>query len=219
MSTFTKLTWPVQDVAAVGALQNAVIGVPLLLNGTLADPSIPNQVSFIKNKMIRSVSITSVNDLSGITFVITGLQNGAYVTEPITGPNNTTVYGTQYYDIVTSVVASANATGVKIGSGNAGFFPLLVINSLASFINYSASILLPVSSGINYSFFQTLDQINNNFIPFLNQTTKFFPCMGFTNETTSQIGNSNQITNFVLLKINSSATPITDTFDFIFLQE
>jgi len=219
MSTFTKLTWPVQDVAAVCALQNSVTGIPLLLNGTLADSGIPNQVSFITNKMIRSVSITSVNNLSGITFIITGLQNGAYVTESIAGPNNTTVYGAQYYDIVTSVVTSANATGVNVGSGKAGFLPLLVINSLASFINYSASVLLPISSGINYSFFQTLDQVNDNFIPFANQTTKFFPCMGFTNATTSQTGNSIQITNFVLLKINSSATPITDTFDFIFLQQ
>lgn len=222
MATFTKLTWPVQDVAAVCVLQTATMGVPLLLNGTLSDPSIPDQVSFIKNKMIRSVSITSsTQDLSLTNFVITGLQNGAYVTESIVGPNMTTVYGTLYYDIVTSVVPSTNiiAPGVSIGTGDAGFLPLLVINSLASTINYSASALLPAGSGITYSFFQTLDQVSNNFITFVNQTTKFFPSMGFTNETTSQIGNSTQIANFVLLQINSSATPITDTFDFIFLQE
>lgn len=220
MSTFTQLTWPVQDIAAVCVLQNAAAGVPLLLNGTLSDPSIPSQVSFIKNLMIRSVSITSTLDLSGTTFVITGLQNSAYVTESIVGPNNTTVYGTLYYDIVTSVVASTNinAPGVSIGTGNAGFFPLLIINSLAQSINYSASALLPPGSGINYSFFQTLDQVNNNFITFENQITKFFPSMGLVNETTSQIGHSTQIANFVLLKINSSTTPITDTFDFVFLQ-
>lgn len=219
MSTFTKLTWPIQDVAAVCALQNLAASGTLLLNGTLADPSIPNQISFINAKMTRSVSLTSTNDLSATNFVINGFQNGAFVTETLSGPNNNTVYGARYYDIITSVVASTAVTGISVGTGNAGFFPLLVVNSNVASINYSASVLLPAGSGINYSFFQTLDQVNNNFISFENQVTKFFPCLGFTNATTSQIGSSTAITNFVLFKINSSSNPITDTFDFIFLQE
>lgn len=219
MTTFTKLKWPVQDLSAVSDLQNVLIPGPLLLNGTLLNPDIPDQISFIRAKMIRSVSLTSVNDLSLTNFVITGLQNGGYVSETLSGPNNNTIYGTKYYDTITSVVASTAAAGIQVGTGDAGFLPLLVVNTNASTINYSASILLPIGSTINYSLFQTLDQINNNFIPFLNQESQLFPAFGLVNETTSQIANSLLITNFVLLKVNSSALPITDTFEFILLQE
>lgn len=222
MSTFTKLTWPIQDLSAVAALQNLASPGNLVLNGTFADPSIPNQISFIKTKVIRSISISSSTNCTGTTFTIAGLQNGAYVTENIfPGPNiGAPVYGTKYYDIIISVTASTAVTGIRAGTGNAGFLPLIVVNTVATtVINYSATVLLPAGSGINYSLFQTLDQVNNNYIAFDNQTTKFFPSLGFVNETSSQIGNSSEITNFVLLKVNSSATPITDTFDFIFLQE
>lgn len=51
MSTFTKLTWPIQDLSAVAALQNLASPGNLVLNGTFADPSIPNQISFIKTKL------------------------------------------------------------------------------------------------------------------------------------------------------------------------
>jgi hypothetical protein len=222
MSTFTKLNWPIQDLSAVAALQNLALPGNLVLNGTFADPSIPNQISFIKTKIIRSISISSsTNNYTGTSFIIAGLQNGAYVTETFSGPNiGATVYGTKYYDIIISVTASTAVTGIRAGTGNAGFLPLIVVNTVATtVINYSATVLLPAGSGINYSLFQTLDQVNNNYIAFDNQTTKFFPSLGFVNETSSQIGNSSEITNFVLLKVNSSATPITDTFDFIFLQE
>ena len=222
MSTFTKLNWPIQDLSAVAALQNLALPGNLVLNGTFADPSIPNQISFIKTKVIRSISISSsTNNYTGTSFIIAGLQNGAYVTETFSGPNiGATVYGTKYYDIIISVTASTAVTGIRAGTGNAGFLPLIVVNTVATtVINYSATVLLPAGSGINYSLFQTLDEVNNNYIAFDNQITKFFPSLGFVNETSSQIGNSSEITNFVLLKVNSSATPITDTFDFIFLQE
>jgi hypothetical protein len=203
-----------QDLASPGNLE---------LNGTFADPSIPNQISFIKTKVIRSISISSsTNNYTGTSFTIAGFQNGAYVTENFSGPNiGATVYGTKYYDIIISVTASTAVTGIRAGTGNAGFLPLIVVNTVATtVINYSATVLLPSGSGINYSLFQTLDQVNNNYLAFNDQlTTKFFPALGFVNETSSQIGNSSEITNFVLLKVNSSATPITDTFDFIFLQE
>ena len=219
MAIFTKLTWPVQDLLAVSALQDVGVAGPLLLNGILFNSSIPDQISFISNKVIRSVSLTSVNDLSLTNFVITGLQNGAYVSETVSGPNNNTVYGTKYYDIITSVVASTAVNGIQVGTGDAGFLPLIAISPISLSTNYSTSVLLPAGSGVTYSMLQTLDQINTNFIPFLNQADKLFPAFGLTNETTSQIANSLFIINFVILQVNSSANPITDTFEFILLQE
>ncbi|CAB4124206.1 hypothetical protein UFOVP51_72 [uncultured Caudovirales phage] len=222
MSTYTKLTWPVQDVAAVCALQNVAAPGALLLNGTLFNSSIPGQVSFVRVNIIRSISLTSVNNLSATNFVIQGFQNGAFVTETLAGPNNNTVYGTQIYDIIISVIASTAVTGIQVGTGKVGFLPLLVINPNAGFINYSMEIDIPTSpaSGINYSVIKTLAQVSINYITFSNQLTKFFPvAANLTSQTTSQTGNSILITNFILLQVNSSSSPITDTFDFIFLQE
>lgn len=219
MSTFTKLTWPVQDVAAVCALQNLSAAGNLVLNGTLFDPSIPNQVSFARSNMIRSISITSVNNLSGVNFIIQGIQNEAFITETLAGPNNNTVYGTKHYDIIVSVTVSASVTGVSVGTGDSGYFPLLIINPNTTNINYAASILLPPGSGITYSLLQTLDSVSDNFISFDDQINNFFECMGLTDETTSQLESTAEISNFILLKIKSSTHPITDTFKFIFIQQ
>lgn len=230
MSTYTNLTWPVQDVEAVAALQNVAATGPtafkVLLNGTLFDPSIPDQVSFVSFNMIRSISLTSVNNLSATNFIIQGFQNGAFVTETLAGPNgptiSPTVYGTKAYDIIISVTTSTAVNGIKVGTGDRGFLPLLVINANAGFINYSMEIDIPTSpvSGINYSVLKTLSQVSQNFITFSDQLTKFFevdPLL--TNQTVSRSRNSIEITNFILLKVNSSSSPITDTFDFTFMQE
>jgi hypothetical protein len=226
MSTYTKLTWPIQDVEAVAKLQNVLATGPtafkVLLDGTLFDPNIPDQVSFAKTNIIRSISLTSVNNLSATNFIIQGFQNGAFVTETLAGPNNNTVYGTKAYDIIISVITSTAVTGIQVGTGDKGYLPLLIVNPNAGFINYSMEINVPTSptSGINYSLLKTLSQVSQNFITFTDQLTNFFPvAANLTSQTTSQTGNSILITNFILLKINSSATPVTDTFDFIFLQE
>ena len=219
MSIYNKLTWPIVDKAAVCATQNTTMAGPLLLNGTLFNSNIPNQISFIASRFIRSVSISSTNNLSGSTFIVNGFQNDAPVTDTITGPNITTVYGSKYFDIITSVTVNGAVTGVQVGTGNAGYFPLVVVNSNTTNINYSVSILFPpTGAGITYSLYQTLDQINANFITFNDQIINLFPAFGLTNQTTSKIASSQDLTNFILLKVNSSTFPITDTFDFIFLQ-
>lgn len=233
MSVFTKLTWPIVDTSAVCASQTIPVistfpipqvGGNLLLNGTFFNSSVPDQVSLIDQRVIRSVSITSSNNLSGLPFVISGFQNNAPVQETISGPNNGTVYGLKHFDVITSVFIPTTTGGggtVQVGVGNTGYFPLLVVNSnISTTINYSMSVLFPptVITNINYSVYQTLDQINSNFITFDNQLNNLFPITGLINQTSSQIASFKDVTNFILLKVNSSGTPLTDTFDFIFLQ-
>ncbi len=221
MSIYTSLNWPIVDKAAVCALQDVASAGAVLLNGTLFNPNIPNQISFITAGFIRSVSLSSINDLSGRSFVISGFQNGAFVTENIAaGPNNNTVFGVKSYDYITSVTVNGSVSGISVGTGNSGYLPLLIVNSSTTAINYSVSILLPTSgSGITYSLWQTLDQINFNFISFADQATHLFPSFGLTNQTTSQLATSQNVTNFVLLQVNNSTNPLTtDTFDFVFLQ-
>lgn len=221
MAIFTKLTWPIVDKSAVCATQNVAAAGPLLLNGTLNDPSIvPSQISFINANLVRSVSISSNNNLSAQTFTITGFQNNAPVTDTITGPNNNTVYGNSHFDVITSIDVNGAVNGVSVGTGNTGYLPLFIVNTGTTTINYSMSVIFPPigTTTINYSVFQTLDQINTNFLTFDSQLGNLFPLAGLINQTSSQIATYQNITNFILLKVNSSGTPLTDTFDFVFLQ-
>jgi len=69
------------------------------------------------------VSITSNGNDSGITFTITGnkvglITNTPTITETVTGPNNTTVFSTNYYSRITSItVSGTSANNVSIGYG------------------------------------------------------------------------------------------------------
>lgn len=224
MSLYAQLKWPIVNKEAVCLQQDIAAAGELNLNGSLYNSSVPNRVSFIaagqflQNGFTRSISITSTNNLSGRTFIINGFQNNAPVSETLLGPNNTTIYGTKFYDVITSITVNGAANAIQVGTGDKGYLPIIAIDSLATTINYSVQILLPSGSGINYSLFRTLDQISTNFITYLDQENDLFPALGLTNKTTSEIANTQEISNFILFKINSSANPITDTFDFVFLQ-
>lgn len=67
----------------------------------------------------RHVSITSDADDSGRTFTITGTNTyGDVITEAITGPSSTTVYGIKQFKTVTTVNIDDDSTGeLTVGSG------------------------------------------------------------------------------------------------------
>lgn len=218
MSVYTPFTWLPVNLDAVCALQNVASPGALILNGQYANNAVINQISFITENFTRNLSFTSANDLSAATFVVTGFQNGAPVTESITGVNNNTVYGAHVYDQITSITVNQAVNGIRVGTGDKGYLPLIPVNTTINYVNYSVQTYLPPSCGINYSLLQALTEVNFNYVSFDNQLTKFFPAFNLTNITTSQFESSQNITNYLILKVNSSATPLTDTFDFVFLQ-
>lgn len=64
----------------------------------------------------QHVSITCTSDETLATFTVTGTDRyGNAMTEAITGPNNTTVVGTKNFATITSIVSTADATGVTAG--------------------------------------------------------------------------------------------------------
>jgi len=65
----------------------------------------------------RKITLYSTGNLSGRTFTITGTdQAGTAQTENITGPNNTTVTGSNYFKTVTSVAVNGSVgTNVEAG--------------------------------------------------------------------------------------------------------
>jgi hypothetical protein len=215
----TKYTWPVENKTAVCALQSGAAAGDLILNGSMVSIDIPNQVSFISNNLSRSVSISSTADNSAVAFSITGFQNGAYVTENIPiGPNNETVYGNEIFDQIIRVTADGAFTDITVGTGKYGYLPLIPIN-IDTVINFSASIIVPTVAvgSITYSMFQSLDDINTNFTPYENQTS-LFPVLGLTGMTMTGLGNEQNMTNYVILKVEGSNNPATDSLELIFIQ-
>ena len=67
----------------------------------------------------RHVSIYAGSDNSGRTFVLTGTNTyGDTITETVTGPNATTVYGVKQFKTVTTVNIDEDSTGaIEVGSG------------------------------------------------------------------------------------------------------
>tara|TARA_E500000318_G_C3438191_1_gene163893 strand:- start:27 stop:629 length:603 start_codon:yes stop_codon:yes gene_type:complete len=69
------------------------------------------------SNMATTVTLTSTGNISGVTFTVTGTDiNGSTVTEGITGPNNSTVTGSQAFLTVTKIEADgAVATATSAG--------------------------------------------------------------------------------------------------------
>jgi len=227
MPTFTKRIWPVADRSAVCAIQDIAGAGNLVLNGTLASPLKPNLISFLDHGFIRSISISSANDLTGVTFTVTGTQNGAFIQEAVTGPAaNSIVHSNERFDIITSITTNGAAAGVHIGTGDSGYLPLIKQNVLSDngLLNYAMSVTLSTDAQINYSMWRTLDKIENNGISFKTligtdlKNPRLVFLSYFDQATGNQYSTDLVIFNYMFLSINNSGTPDTDNLTFIFLQ-
>lgn len=161
MTRNLSYTFPAGNTSDVCAIQTSAGAGNLILNGNLANQVVGN-VSLILKGYSRQVSLTSANNLSGVTFTITGTQNGVVITEDIVGPNANTVYGALVYDIITSVSADNAANQVSVGTGWSGFFPLIGINLEKDIINYTITIAKLTAASVSFSVYGSIANIVNN---------------------------------------------------------
>lgn len=64
----------------------------------------------------QHVTVTTTSDETGETFTVTGTDgSGDVITEALAGPNASVVVGTKNFKTITSIVGTANATGVTAG--------------------------------------------------------------------------------------------------------
>ncbi len=161
----TLRKWPAVDYSAVCEVQNVLAGENFVFDGTLRDQFNPNQINFLANGFIRSISIFTAA-ITAAVFTIQGMQNGVHITETINGsPGGVPVFGLKVYDVITSVTADINVDDITIGTGKSGFLPLIPVNYKSSLVPVMGLNCflprLPVS-GIQYQAFSLLEDISNN---------------------------------------------------------
>ena len=173
MARYLRYVFPVANNLDVCALQTTAGAANLVLNGNLAN-QVTNQVSFIDRGYSRSISLTSANNLGGVNFTISGIQNGVLVTEVLVGPNNNTVYSAQIYDKIYSITTNNAVNQVRAGTGYTGFFPLININLERDNINYILTTSKLTAVSIRTTIFSTVLDIKNNGATFLDSVNNNF---------------------------------------------
>jgi hypothetical protein len=120
--------------------------------------SIPYPVVF--PGIARPLTFTSTGDNSGVSFTVFGMdQYGALVAEVITGPDDDTVTTVNSYGEVTQIEASAAYTGLSIGTASTGYIRWIPLNTDAPTQSFNLSLQVVVTGTIEYSLFQTLDNL------------------------------------------------------------
>lgn len=162
MSRSLSYTFPVANTQDVCLIQSVATNANFILNGNLAN-QVTGNVSFISLGYSRQISITSAFDNSGVTFVISGTQNGVAISENLIGPNNATVYSVLIYDVITAISATvAPATNAKVGTGYQGFFPLININLDRDVINYNLNTARITAASIHTTIYAAIANIYQN---------------------------------------------------------
>lgn len=152
--------WPAQDTSAVAQAQTLGAAGNLIINGNLNSNGI-----VVFTGIQRTVSLTSLGNLSGTNFTINGFLQGKSVTQTIAGPNVNTVYTTQLFDTVTSISANgAVGTAVNAGSGSTGNTAWLKYDSWANVYGFGVAVV--VTNNITYSLQITLDDIHTVATPY-----------------------------------------------------
>jgi hypothetical protein len=148
----------------------------------------------------RYVTLTSLGNLSGVLFSITGTSpNGSSQTEVLTGPNANTVTSTMTFATITAISTDgAVATDVEAGytqSGYSAWWPLDIYTP-----NQVTTISVNVSGTINYSVeYTNEDPFDNSIV----QLPKAHPNAALTNGTADQTEFTTTLMRAVRFKVNS----------------
>lgn len=210
MFNYLQYFWPVQDLQAVALLQNTSGAGDLILNGTYVEPPSPT-ISFLNQGFVRQVSLTSTNDLSTAVFTIAGVQNTTLVTTVINGPNNNTIVTPDYFDIVSSVSVDQAVSGVQVGTGLAGAFPLLKVTNGQTLNPFSSNNAFALGfntesiNGCTYQIYQSLTNLISNGQTYLTLigNSSLIP-IGSPYVNVTQILQSTDICYNILLQITSA---------------
>ncbi len=216
----TTLIAPLQDLAAAGnlVLNSKVLGQP--------------QGPFIYDKVIRSVSLTSANDLHLVNFTITGIgspvdANGnptqvlGLVSDVIAGPNANSVSTPKIYSQIISISSDSAALGVSAGSGPAGITDYVFLDYNRTMFQSSVQLQFNPRTTATVTVYESLTKpqiidINKGNLVNIEPIPAFELLAPITNVTTNQIGILRSPVSIAWANIK---TATTDLINFTVLQQ
>ncbi|NDA91639.1 MAG: hypothetical protein EBY20_12240 [Alphaproteobacteria bacterium] len=159
MSQFYEYNWPIPVVNGISLFQTLTANIPLLLNGSYVN-KITGTINFIDFGIVPRITLNSAANLSGINFLITGYQNGVFISETLTGPNNTTVTSVNCFDTVTQIIPTGTTgSTLQVGVASVGYFPMILLNTAktnTSSISYALNIVAATANPATYQVFLSL---------------------------------------------------------------
>jgi hypothetical protein len=159
MSQFYEYNWPTPVVNGISLFQTLTANIPLLLNGSYVN-KITGIINFIDFGIVPRITLNSAANLSGINFLITGYQNGVFISETLTGPNNTTVTSVNCFDTVTQIIPTGTTgSTLQVGVASVGYFPMILLNTAktnTSSISYALNIVAATANPATYQVFLSL---------------------------------------------------------------
>ena len=162
MSQFYEYNWPAPIANGISLFQTLTANTPLLLNGSYVNKT-TRIVNFIDFGIVPRITLNSAADLRAINFLITGYQNGVFISETLTGPNNTTVTSVNCFDSVVQIIPnSTTVSTLQVGVASVGYFPMILLNTAktnTSSISYALNI---VAATVNPATYQVFLSLKNN---------------------------------------------------------
>ena len=160
MSQFYEYNWPTPVVNGISLFQTLTANIPLLLNGSYVN-KITRTVNFVDDfNIVPRVTLNSAANLSGINFLITGYQNGVFISETLTGPNANTVTSVNCFDTVAQIIPSGTTgSTIQVGVAALGYFPMILLNTAkinTSSINYALNMVAATANPATYQVFLSL---------------------------------------------------------------
>ena len=153
--------WNASEPEAICKLQSTVGAANLVLNGLEVNSGM---VSF--PGVLRSVSLFSANNLSGVNFTVTGTYGNVPVTYTMTGPTaGATKRTAQLFSTVTSVSVDAATNAVSVGSGTTGQTNWFKYNNQQTY--GAITVAVDTTNTVDLVAKTTLDEVNTNPTPYL----------------------------------------------------
>lgn len=213
MSQFYEYNWPDTTFKNGIALeQELTANTPLLLNGAYVNKT-TKTANFVDDfGIVPRVTLDSASDLSAINFLITGYQNGVFISETLKGPTpGTPVTSIDCFDTLLQIIpSSSTAYTLQVGVASVGYFPIILLNTAlvnTSSINYALNIVAATANPATYQIFLSLknnlglgkyddltSDANGNFISFVEPSNK------------AELINSNNLAQNLLIKITKNDT-------------
>lgn len=145
MSQFYEYNWPAPVANGISLFQGLTANTPLMLNGAYVNKT-TKTANFVDDfGIVPRITLNSAANLSGINFLITGYQNGVFISETLAGPNANTVTSINCFDTLLQIIPSGTtASTLQVGVASVGYFPMILLNTAklnTSSISYALNIV------------------------------------------------------------------------------